>query len=170
MRKHTLALALGLSAALLTAPVFAATVAGNLTVTATVVASCVVNTAAANAGNAVLDFGNVVSTLADVDADTSTNSGLSLICTNTTPYSVVANNGENDVSGQRRMTSGSGFLAYNLYTDNGRTTPFPTTGTTLSFTGNGATQTVPVYGRIPAGTPMPTPGSYLDHVVMTVTY
>lgn len=172
MRQHTLALALGLSAALLSAPVFAATVTGNLTVKAHVNASCVVNTGAANGGNALLDFGTVTSTLANVDVDTTmgTNSGLSVICTNTTGYSVTADNGQNNASGQRRMKNGTNYLAYNLYSDGARTNAFPTTGTTLSFTGNGTAQTVPIYGRIPSGTPLPAPGDYQDLVTLTVTY
>jgi spore coat protein U-like protein len=173
MRKNTLTLALGLAAGLLAAPLFAGTATGNLTVQATVVAGCSLNTGGANAGNALLNFGNVSSTLANIDADTTStgNNGLSIICTNTTPYSVTANNGLNATGTQDRMVGAAGvFLPYNLYTTAGRTIAFPNSGTSLGGVGNGLAQTIPVYGRIPAGTTLPAPGSYLDTVVLTVTY
>lgn len=171
MRKNTIAL--GLLAALITAPVFAGTATGNLTVQATVVATCSLNTSASTgAGNGLLNFGNVTSTLANVDADTTTsgNYGVSVVCTNTTPYSVTANNGLNASGSQDNMKSGTALLPYNLYTTSARTTVFPTSGTSLGFTGNGTAQAIPVYGRIPAGTTLPAPGTYTDTVVLTIAY
>ncbi|OOG49493.1 spore coat protein U domain-containing protein [Rhodanobacter sp. C01] len=172
MRKTTIAL--GLLAALLTAPVFAGSITGNLTVQATVVAGCNLNTGATSGGgNGLLNFGNVTSTLAVNNADTTTsgNYGLSVVCSNTTPYTVYANNGANASAGQNNMKLGTALLPYNLYTTSARTTAFPTTaGAALSFTGNGTAQTVPFYGQIPAGVTLPAPGTYIDTVTVTVAY
>ena len=174
MRKTTIAL--GLLAALLTAPVFAAgSITGTLTVTATVVAGCNLNTGAASGnGNGTLNFGDVTSTLTANNADTTTagNIGLSVVCSNTTPYTVYANNGANPTGGtQNNMKNGAAVLPYNLYTTSGRTIPFPTTaGAALAFVGNGTAQTIPFYGQIPSGTVLPAPGTYTDTVTVTVAY
>ncbi|OOG53718.1 spore coat U domain-containing protein [Rhodanobacter sp. C03] len=175
MRKTTLSLGLGLLASVLAVPAFAATtITGNLTVQATVVSTCTLNSAAAaGAGNGLLNFGNVTSTLANVDVDTTAggNYGVSVICTNTTPYTVFANNGANAAGSQNNMKLGAALLPYNLYTTAGRTIPFPTTsGAALSFTGNGTAQTIPFYGRIPSGTTLPAAGLYTDTVVVSITY
>jgi len=172
MRKTTIAL--GLLAALLTAPVFAGSITGTLTVQATVVAGCNLNTGATTGGgNGLLNFGNVTSTLAANNADTTTggNYGLSVLCSNTTAYTVYANNGANVSGTQNNMKLGTALLPYNLYTTTGRTVLFPTTvGTALSFTGNGTAQTIPFYGQIPAGVTLPAPGLYVDTVTVTVSY
>jgi spore coat protein U-like protein len=173
MRKTTLGLAL--LTAVLAFPAMATTAPlGNLSIKATVVTTCSLNTAAAaGGGNGLLDFGSVTSTINNVDADTTsgTNYGVSVICTNTTPYSVVANNGANASGTQNRMVGAAGvYLPYNLYTTTGRTVPFPTSGTTLGFVGNGLAQAIPVYGRIPAATALPAPNTYTDTVVLTITY
>jgi spore coat protein U-like protein len=176
MRKTTLSLGLGLLASLLAVPAFAATtITGNLTVQATVVGTCTLNTAAAaGSGNGLLNFGNVTSTIAAVNADTTTagNYGLSVVCSATTPYTVFANSGANASGTQNNMKSAGGsVLPYNLYTSSARTTAFPiTSGTALSFTGNGLAQTIPFYGQIPAGTTLPAPGAYTDTVVVSITY
>lgn len=178
MRNHALALALGLSAALLSAPVLAATVTGNLSVKATVVASCnIVGGSGAGITNALLNFGNVTSTLNNVDADTTSagNSGLGVQCTNGVNYKVYANLGLQPSGSQRRMAgpggSGGEFLPYSLYSDQGRSAAFPTSAATaVSTAANGQVQTVDIYGRIPAGTPLPSAGAYADTVVLTVDY
>jgi len=173
MRKNTIAL--GLLAALLTAPAFAGSITGNLTVQATVVAGCNLNTGAATGGgNGLLNFGNVTSTLAANNADTTTagNVGLSVVCSNTTNYTVFANNGANVSGGtQNNMKNGTALLPYNLYTTSGRTVPFPTTaGAALAFVGNGTAQTIPFFGQIPVGVTLPAPGTYTDTVTVTVSY
>ncbi len=176
MRKTTLSLGLGLLASALVIPAFAATtINGNLTVQATVVSTCTLNTAAAaGAGNGLLNFGQVTSTIGAVNADTTTagNYGLSVVCSNLTPYTVFANSGANASGGQNNMKGpGAALLPYNLYTSSARTTAFPiTSGAALSFTGNGTSQTIPFYGQIPAGTTLPAAGAYIDTVVLSITY
>jgi len=111
------------------------------------------------------------------DAQTSTDTGtatLSIICTNTTPYTVALDKGTTTggTVSARLMTNGTTTLAYDLYTTAAATTVWGdgTTGTsTESGTGSGATQTLTVYGQIAAGLD-PAPGSYTDTVTATVTY
>ncbi|KEQ52683.1 spore coat U domain-containing protein [Sphingobium chlorophenolicum] len=75
----------------------------------------------------------------------------------------------------RRMTQGGAALNYNLYTSASRTTVW---GTGSGGTGivsaplNGLlsfSQTVQVYGQIPAGQ-WPQAGPYSDSVIVTITY
>jgi spore coat protein U-like protein len=174
MKFNRATLAIGLLAALAATPAaFAAgSITGNLSVKATVVASCVLNTAAPGAGNGLLDFGNVTSTATNVDVDTVTGSNYSVNvqCSNALPYSVTADYGQHGNGTQRRMSNGTEFLPYNLYTGSDHATAVPNSGATWAFTGNGSGQSIPVYGRIPAGTALPTAGLYTDTVVLTTAF
>lgn len=154
-------------------PAFAATVSANLTVKATVVSSCSLDTnASADAGNAVIDFGNVTNTLTAVDAATDTSGGaaLSVICSTGTPYSVSAGLGSNASGNQRRMIGGTSYLPYDLYSDASRQSPIIAGTPFVNGSGNGVTQAISIYGRIPANTALPPAGSYQDVVVLTVEY
>lgn len=166
---------LTLLASLATAPAFAATVSANLTVRATVVSSCNLNTnATADAGNAVIDFGNVTSTLTatavEAGTDTSGGAALSIICTTGTPYSVSAGLGNNANGSQRRMIGGTAYLPYALFSDQNRSSPIINGTPFFNGTGNGVSQPIPIYGRIPANTTLPPAGAYQDVVVLTVEY
>lgn len=151
----------------------AATTTGTLTVKATVAKGCSVNTdASGTVADAVLDFGTITSLTANVDGDT-TSSGTSIkvLCNNGTAYTVAFGAGNNFLSGVRRMAGGSSeFIPYNLYLTSNRATALAVDGTTASITGNGTPQTLNVYGRIPAGSVLPTAGNYTDAVTLTVTY
>lgn len=152
----------------------AATTTGTLTVKATVAKGCSVNTdASGTVANAVLDFGTITSLTANVDGDTTTSSGTSIkvLCNNGTAYTVAFGAGNNVLSGVRRMAGGSSeFIPYNLYLASTRAAALAVDGTTASITGNGTPQTLDVYGRIPAGSVLPTAGNYTDTVTLTVTY
>jgi spore coat protein U domain-containing protein, fimbrial subunit CupE1/2/3/6 len=71
----------------------------------------------------------------------------------------------------RKMTSGGANVTYSLYTDTGRTTVWGNTvGTdTVAATGNGASQSYTVFGRVPSQS-TPAPGTYTDTITVTVTY
>lgn len=72
----------------------------------------------------------------------------------------------------RRMTLGGAAVVYGLYKDAGRSQPWgdgATPGSTVAGTGTGAAKGYTVYGRVPPQT-APTPGTYSDTVVVTVTY
>jgi spore coat protein U-like protein len=133
----------------------AATTTSTFTVQMTVTSSCVINSAS------TLNFGNQGVLVANVD-NTST---LQVQCTNTTPYNIGldAGTGTGATVAARKMTNGANTITYSLYSDSGRTTVWGNTvGTnTVSATGNGASQTYTVYGRVPSQT-TPAAATYTD--------
>jgi len=140
---------------------------GSLDVTAEVLSSCnIVSTS-------TLAFGTVDQSAANID-----NQGaVSLICTATTPWVLHTDDGINASGAQKRMkhASQADTLNYEIFTDNGRSVPFPTVAGTpgsgpASNTGNGQAQTVTVFGRIPSGQTLPRPGNYSDTLTVTVSY
>jgi spore coat protein U-like protein len=133
---------------------YADTQTTTFTVTATVL-----NTCSATATN--LAFGNYV----DVTIDQT--STVSVTCTSGGAYTVGLSNGANYSAG-RRMTNGSAFLSYELYSNAGRTVVWDET-TTVAGTGSGAAQDLTVYGRLPGGQGL-IAGSYTDTITATVTY
>jgi len=157
-----------LIAALLSPGLSMALTAGNtFQVTATVISSCTVS-------GTTLNFGNTIDSLATptpVDA-TST---LTVTCSNTMPYTVSLNAGANAGGasnfGTRKMKSGSNTLAYQLYTDTGRSTVWGdgTASSTSAGTGTGSAQTLSIYGRLPS-IANAVPGAHTDTVTVTITY
>lgn len=140
----------------------AATAVGNFQVQINIQAACIVVSATD------LNFGNVGVLSANIDA-TST---ISVQCTNTTPYTIGLNQGLHGASVTTRQMSGTGGqINYSLFRDASRTLNWGSTiGTdTVAGTGNGATQTYTVFGRVPAQT-TPAPALYTDTITVTVTY
>jgi spore coat protein U-like protein len=144
-------------------PIKAATATTTFTVQMTINSSCVINSAS------TMDFGTVGVLTANVDS-TST---LAVQCTNTTAYNIGldAGTGTGATVAVRKLTNGSKTINYSLYTTSGRTVVWGNTvGTdTVAGTGNGASQTYTVYGRVPAQT-TPAPAAYTDTITVTVTY
>ncbi len=114
------------------------------------------------------DFGAVSGLLRVAQDATST---VSLRCTYRAPWQVGLGVGQNAAGNVRRMTGPGGLIDYELYRDLGRTQRWGTTlnTDTVTGTGTGATQSLTVYGRVPAQTPR-TAGTYTDTIVVTVTY
>jgi len=114
-----------------------------------------------------IDFGShgILNTAVDAAG------GLNVTCTQGTSYSIGLNNGLTGTGPTtRRMTLGDQAVAYGLYKDAARSQPWGSSGGDLvQGTGNGATATLPVYGRVPAQR-TPSPGTYTDTVVVTITY
>jgi spore coat protein U-like protein len=139
----------------------------NATSTAFMVTANNSATCAVSASN--LNFGSAGVLQSSVDG-TST---VSITCTNSTPYTVSPDGGLSQATNptQRLMTKGSEQITYGLYQDTGRTQPWGnSTGTnTVAGTGSGLSQNATVYGRVPAQN-TPSPGTYTDTVVVTVTY
>ena len=154
----------------------AASATGTLTVKAAITNSCVLNTSATGTtANAVLDFGTLNSLASNVDADTTTTGGteIKVLCNNTVPWTLAFDGGKNAQSTQRNMIGGASnneYIPYNLFSDSNRATAIGMGTTAYSGKGTGAPQTVNVYGRIPAGSTLPSAGSYVDTVTVTVTY
>ncbi|WP_431222629.1 Csu type fimbrial protein [Serratia sp. L9] len=155
----------------------AGTIQGNLGVSLTIGAGCVVG--GGNSSGSNNDFGSIsfgtYSSLANIIDASSTGSGgtgtLTLNCTATTPYTVALNNGLNPTGTQRRMASVAGaYINYNLYQDASHATAWNSTTGVLSGTGTGAAVPLIVYGRVPASGTTPDTGAYNDTVTMTVTW
>jgi spore coat protein U-like protein len=120
-----------------------------------------------NAGN--LNFGSTGVLRVALDA-TST---ITVTCTSAAAYTVALDGGLSGATNpaQRKMTQASEQITYGLYRDSGRTLPWGDSAgvNTIGGTGSGLAQTVTVYGRVPSqGTP--SPGTYADTVVMTISY
>jgi spore coat protein U-like protein len=140
----------------------AATATSTMSVTASVVAACTVSASA-------LAFAAYSGTAVDGTADLTVN------CTNDAPYTIGlgAGNGTAATTTTRVLTGSlSGTtMNYGLYQDAAYATVWgDTVGTdTLAGTGDGADQTIPVYGRIVAGQ-NGSVGTYTDSVAVTVNY
>lgn len=96
---------------------------------------------------------------------------LGVTCTSGTAYTVGLNNGLTGTGPTaRRMTLGNQAVTYGLYKNAARSEPWGNSGGQLvTGTGAGATQNLSVYGRVPPQA-TPSPGTYSDTVVVTVTY
>ncbi len=140
----------------------AQTATGSFNVTATVGSTCSVS-----ASNVA--FGNYTASQLDASG------AVSVTCTNGTAYAVGLNAGTGTAAtvATRRMTGPSSqTLIYSLYQDALRTLLWGNTVgiDTVAGTGNGATQTLTVYGRVPAAQLTVGAGSYTDTITVTVSY
>lgn len=159
---------LGAGSALAATPSNGTDATKTLTVTATVPALCAIQ------ANATLAFGNY-SGVADVDQSTT----ISFKCTKTSIFDI----GINGTVGSRVMTGpGGDTLAYELYSDTGRTVAWGNAQDTDTVnaddlsdtTGNGIStgataQSVTVYGRIASGQDK-NAGAYTDTRTITIYY
>ena len=150
-------------------PASATTTTQTFQVQLTIQAQCVINS------TATLNFGTL-GVLGGAGGSTNNDqtTTVAVQCTDTTPYDIGLDAGT--TSGGSTTTrllfnSSPATVQYKLYTDSGHTTNWGNTVSTdtVSKTGNGASQTTTIYGRIPPQT-TPAPGSYTDTVTVTVTY
>lgn len=155
--------------AALSSSAFAATETANLGVSATVSNNCLIST------NPVA-FGayDTVDTNAAADLD---GSGTVIVtCTLDAATTVTLGQGANagigstDAAPLRRMTDGTDFLSYALFSDAGRTAVWGNDAATdVPHTGTGTATNLTVYGRVAAAQNV-TAGSYADTVVATVEF
>jgi spore coat protein U-like protein len=115
-----------------------------------------------------LSFGTYTGTVLNA---TST---LQVGCSSGTTYNVGLNQGTATgatVTNRSMTGTGGALLGYKLFSNSGHTTNWGNTvGTdTVPGTGTGVTQSLTVYGQIPAGKP-PALGTYTDTITATVTY
>ncbi|MGH8306663.1 MAG: Csu type fimbrial protein [Gammaproteobacteria bacterium] len=137
-------------------------------VTATVVNSCVINSASAMA------FGNY-----DVNSGTAVTgtSSINVNCTKGDGYTIALSYGGTGTAANRIMVNAGNNLNYNLYTDSGYTTVWNSTcgGGNNCDSGTGAgpgvgnAQSYTVYGQIATGQNVPA-GSYSDSITVTVNF
>ncbi len=136
------------------------TTSAQITVTATMPASCTISATSLNFG---------IYTVTQLNAT----SVLTVKCTNTTPYYVNLDNGlQSSCCWYNNMKSAAGAqLSYVLYQDAAHTRPWQNTVNLdgEAGTGTGANQSLTVFGQVSAGQNV-APGSYADTVVARVTY
>jgi spore coat protein U-like protein len=142
----------------------AATATGQFNVTLTIQSNCVVVSATD------LAFGTQGVISANIDAQ----STITVLCTNTTPYNIGLNvgNGAGATVAARKMTGpAAATVTYSAFRDAARTLVWgQTIGTdTVAATGNGSSQPVTVFGRVPPQT-TPAAGAYSDILTVTVTF
>ncbi|MGC4089838.1 MAG: spore coat U domain-containing protein [Polyangiaceae bacterium] len=143
----------------------------NLSVSASVGASCSISTSA-------LAFGAYDPVVANSSTALDGTGGVIVTCTNGASTTVTlgqgsnANTGSTDAAPLRRMRDGatSNYLSYTIFQDSGHNTAWGnTTPTGLAYTGTGSSTTLSVYGRVAAAQNVPA-GTYTDVVVATITF
>jgi spore coat protein U-like protein len=136
--------------------------AAPFTVNATYSATCAVAATTLNFGTAGV-----------LNSTVNGSSTLTTTCSATTPYTIGLDGGNASASDptQRKMSKGSEMISYGLYRDAARSQAWGSTAgvNTAAGTGSGLGQAYTVYGRVPTQT-TPSPGSYTDTIVATVTY
>jgi spore coat protein U-like protein len=170
MKTHVKRLGTIVGLACIGGPAAATTTSQQFQVQLQIVAQCVINS------TATLNFGSIgVLAGANQSGVNDQTTTVAVQCTNTTPYNIGLDTGT--TTGGSTTTrlllnsSTNETVQYKLFQDSGHTTNWGNTVNTdtQSATGNGASQTYTIYGRIPAQN-TPTPGSYTDTITVTVTY
>jgi spore coat protein U-like protein len=147
----------------LAAPAAAASATANLSVSATVIATCTIQ-------DATLNFGNY-DPLSAVATDGSAT--LTYRCTRGTSPTIGLALGGNASGTTRRMKdAGTNYLTYELYKEGTRINVWGNSGTDLvspGATASSGNQSVSVYGRVTASQDVPA-GTYTDTVVATINF
>jgi spore coat protein U-like protein len=118
-----------------------------------------------------MDFG----THTYLDSNINATSTIQIKCTNGNTYHIGLDAGANAATPSdtttRRMTDGTNYVPYQLYTDNSHTTPWGNSATDgwIAATGTGAAQSFTVYGQATPSSSAPA-GNYADTVTATVTF
>jgi spore coat protein U-like protein len=138
------------------------TATGTLTVSASIGTTCTVS-------NVGINFGTVVTTAAVTTSGT-----LQVNCSNGLVYSLDLDAGVNPAAANanRQLANAANRLGYNIYTTNTFTTVWGSAmagGTSQSFTGTGANQSITAFLKIPIQAAPPT-GIYTDTVTITAVF
>ncbi len=118
-----------------------------------------------------IGFGTVISLASQIDATGTVQS----TCTTGTVYTIAMDGGTTtgNIPDRRMAKSGPGpdFVGYQLYRDAAHTQIWGdgVVGSVEAGTGTGSTQSVTVYGRVPAQS-TPEPDLYADTIGVTMTY
>ncbi len=149
--------------------VFAGTAGDNLAVSATVIDNCLISTEALAFGN----YDPVDANKGDALEGTGT---VSITCTLDAAAAITlgqganADTGSTDAAPLRRMTDGTNFLSYALYSDGGHAAVWGNDATVdVQDDGTGLEEDHTVYGLVAADQNVPA-GAYSDTVVATVTF
>jgi spore coat protein U-like protein len=128
----------------------------NVAVTANVASNCVMT-----AGSVA--FGAYDPLVTHAAANLDQTGSVSVACVKGTVANVGLGAGSN-FSGSRRMSNGTDFLGYELYTTAGRTTVWDTTNRVGYTAASKASTSLTIYGRVPSNQDV-SAGSYTDTVV-----
>lgn len=140
----------------------ASTSTATLTVQAQVLGEC-------SATNATLDF-STYDPLSSGNLDQSTT--IAVTCTKGTTASIGLDLGSHASGSTRQMSNGTDAIAYELYSDAGRSTVWGNSAATdvdLAAAPSNSARTVTIYGRA-AGSQNVGVGSYSDSVTITLTF
>ncbi|MGH9372965.1 MAG: Csu type fimbrial protein [Vicinamibacterales bacterium] len=144
----------------------AASDSASLTVSATVVNNCTINTGA-------LVFGSYDPVVANASASLDGTGTVTIACTKGANTTVGLNTGSNALLTERRMADGSSnHLTYELYQDASRSAVWTNAGAgilTPTAAPSKAARTFNVYGRVPANQDVPA-GAYTDTITATVNF
>lgn len=136
---------------------------GSLTVSAQVVDHCAVESGS-------LSFGSYDPVGVQSTEPKDATGTLTLSCTDGTQALVTMDDGRFASGGERRMAGPASHLAYAIFADPERSTPWGNEpGEAVAVTGTGAPQPLAVHGRIAAGQNVPA-GDYADVVTVTVNF
>lgn len=135
-------------------------------------------TAACFIGNGTLAFGDIVTigegatpgtkaNAADKDEDSS---AINYVCSNGATATLQIDS-ESKSGDQLRMSDGTHYLPYNIYTNPSRSSGQVTPALTdISLTADGNNQTITLYGRVPGASANQQIGYYSDTLTLTVSY
>ncbi|NOV22055.1 spore coat U domain-containing protein [Cupriavidus necator] len=117
-----------------------------------------------------LDFGSQGVLAANIDQS----SNLTVTCTSGAAYTVGLDAGSatgSTIATRLLIGPAAATVGYQLYRDSARAQVWGNTPATdtISGTGNGTAQTIPVYGRVPPQT-TPAAGAYTSTVTATITF
>lgn len=93
---------------------------------------------------------------------------MSVTCTNTEGYTLGFDNGENYLSAWRRMVSSGQYLRYHLYQPS--SSVIWNTAAPVSATGTGNSQSFSFQAIIDPSQPNVPAGTYIDHVLLIISY
>lgn len=177
MRRSSLLVSSLLAMAITSTANAAGTITGQLGIQLTITDGCTVGNGGAAGGTfGTIDFGSVAAITTPLEAQSVGSGGggsFSVTCNSGTDFSVTLDSGTNPLGGQRNMSNGEDLIAYNLFQDAGRTTPWgdgSNGGDTLATTGTGEVQELVVYGQVPPRAVVPSVGTYTDTVQVTVAW
>jgi spore coat protein U-like protein len=146
----------------LTGSAFAASKTGNLNVKLTIEEGCSVFS---NNTDISLDFGTWTTLSQNIDESAS----FDVACSGDTGFTVGLDRGAGGTAiADRKLTSGTNKIGYNLYTDASRVTVWDTQ-TFAKAAAPGNLTKVTIFGRVATSATIPAAGTYLDTVKITLT-
>jgi len=117
-----------------------------------------------------LGFGSYDPVGANASSDLNSTTSLGIRCTKGTSALLSMNNGTNANGEQRRMSDGSNFLNYQVYTSASYSTIWNAINTVSYLAQNSNSATITIHGKVPGGQTDIPAGTYTDTVTITATY